>query len=236
MKHKKPKSASKKKNSKKQSGTPDKPNELFSSADSNKNTKIKINNNSVDELIKAGDAAAAATENDKALAFFASAEVLLREEKEQQIGNTGNGSTEEKMVQVLEKLGEVKATLGDHEGAKKDFQSAIALLTAAAKNDQAAETTTLSSLAAYQETLAGLHLYVGQLSSEEEALQAYKHGLVCLEKSVAIREEECENNPLESAPAVQVAEVAMMDVETNPAAADQVEEKETPQSMLQEAR
>ena len=132
----------------------------------------------VEELLEAGDTAAASMEPDKALAFFMSAEQLLKEKQPP--------PPTEQMVNVLEKLGDVRATLGDQDAARTDFSSAISLLMSSPPQPTTAQ---------FQETLAGLHLYVGQLSTEQEALQAYKQGLECLQASVGLREQECANTP-----------------------------------------
>ena len=163
MKHKKPKASNKKKQKGKKDGPP---------------VEKQTKDPSVDELIEAGDAAAAATETDKALAFFVSAESLLRKDQ-----STSTTDSKQKLVYVLEKLGEAKASLGDHEAAKQDFENAIQLLTS---NENLIENT-----AQYHETLAGLHLYIGQLSSDLEALEAYKKGLQSLELGVELRQKEC---------------------------------------------
>lgn len=149
----------------------------------NKKKNKKGNNNnapkkipSVEELLQAGDTAAASMEADKALAFYISAEQLLREKQP---------VPTDQLVTVLEKLGDTRATLGDQDAARSDFSNAIALLS------QSPQPTN----AQFQETLAGLHLYIGQLSTEQEALEAYKKGLVCLEASVELRQKECANTP-----------------------------------------
>jgi hypothetical protein len=128
----------------------------------------------IEELLEAGDTAVASNEPDKALAFFLSAEDLLKEQQSPPI---------EKFTTVLEKLGETKATLGDEEGARQTFSNAIQLLVGKPQADNPQ----------YQETLAGFYLYLGQLSAEQEALQAYKKGLECLKISVDLRQQECVN-------------------------------------------
>jgi tetratricopeptide (TPR) repeat protein len=175
MKHKHQRTSSKKKKSKKGQLAP--PNKVPS----------------FDELVEAGDAAAASMEGDKALALYASAESLLRKE---QAATSNNLQTpvHEKLVYVLEKLGEIKVSLGDLEGARKDFENAINLLTSfpEEKNPQ------------YHETLAGLYLYIGQLSSEQGALEAHRKGIQSLELCVNLRGNACSTS---------VQDAASMDVE-----------------------
>lgn len=151
---------------------------------------------SVEEMIQAGDTAAASMEGDKALAFYASAEQILREKKEEKSSTTST----EQLVSVLEKLGEARASLGDEEQARQDFQNAIDLVTASPQDKK--------TNPQFQETLAGLHLYIGQLSAEQEALAALKKGLQCLEASVELRQQECANTPAQIS---EDDEEAMMD-------------------------
>lgn len=163
MKHKKPKQTSKKKQKTKKSSAAAAP------------TKTP----SIDEFIEAGDAAAASEESDKALAFFASAENLLRKEQDA----AGKPIKTDKLVYVLEKMGEAKASLGELEAAKQDFENAIAVLTSSSSS---LDGKMNEKSAPYQETLADLYLYIGQLSSDHLALEAYKKGLVALESSVEL--------------------------------------------------
>lgn len=131
---------------------------------------------SVDDLLEAGEIAAGAGETEQALGMFLSAESLLR--------NESSSSTDQaKLVHVLEKVGEQKAALGDHEAAKQDFETAIQLFLKINKNTE--------PTAQYHETLAALHLYVGQLSSDQQALEAYKKGLSSLETGLELRQKEC---------------------------------------------
>lgn len=134
----------------------------------------------IEELLQAGDTASASNESDKALAFYMSAEQILREKP---------SPPTDQLVYVLEKCGEAKATVGDVEAARKDFENAIALLTTTPPKQPT------TNAPQFQETLAGLHLYIGQLSAEHEALQAYKKGLECLQASVELRQKECANTP-----------------------------------------
>ena len=98
--------------------------------------------------------------------------------------NTSPEFSAQKLVYVLEKLGESKATLGDYEAAKQHFDQAIQLWT----TSPAAKGSEQEKAVVYHETLAGLHLYIGQLSSDQEALEAYKKGLKSLEVAVEWRQ------------------------------------------------
>jgi tetratricopeptide (TPR) repeat protein len=160
---------------------------------------------SIMELIQAGDAAVAALEPDQAMTFYAAAEHRLQK--------TMPLATKD-LIYVLEKLGELKASeFHNPMAAKQDFQQAIALLllsttststrtrtqendnhnnAASSSSSSSPPTTTMphTSTSSDQETLAGLHLYIGQLSCEQEALEAYQKGLECLERSLQLRQHE----------------------------------------------
>ncbi|CAB9529775.1 TPR domain protein [Seminavis robusta] len=170
---------------------------------------------SIDELIQAGDAASLAMEGDKAMAFYTSALTLMDDDKSS--SKTDADATSPKLfVHVLEKLGELKASEGNSGAAKQDFERAIAIMTTNNTTDNPKEA------AQYQETLAGLHLYIGQLSCEQEALQAYQKGLQCLETALQVRQQqdttvspaeeaeasmEVENEKEENGPQVALKEV-----------------------------
>ena len=218
---------------------------------SNKNRKDKKQNKkkgedvkvpTVDELVEAGDAAVASMEPEKALAIFSSAETLLRKQQEEQSSSpateatttTGSATTMiEKYVQVLEKLGDIKASMGDVDSAKQHFQTAITLWTSTVSEENINDNKGKEESAAYQETLAGLYLYIGQLCSEQEALKAYEKGLTCLEKSVQLREKQVEEEIQPQQKENSTTET-MMDVEMENNNNTSV--NETTQSLLREAR
>jgi tetratricopeptide (TPR) repeat protein len=69
---------------------------------------------------------------------------------------------EPQLASVLTKMGEAKVSIGDQEGAREDFEKAIRLTKEGNKK-------------------AALYLYLGQLSTEDEALEAYEKGIQELE-------------------------------------------------------
>jgi hypothetical protein len=93
--------------------------------------------------------------------------------------SSSSGTREQDLIQVLEKMGESKVSVGDQDGAKQDFQEAIQLL------DQ--ESTKNMS---YHETRASLLFYFGQLCVEQEALEAYKNGVTSLESCLGLASED----------------------------------------------
>ena len=75
---------------------------------------------SVDELLAAADAAITALDVEKAIKLYSKAAGLLRMGR---ISSTG--TREQDLIQVLEKMGESKVSVGDQDGAKQDFQEAL---------------------------------------------------------------------------------------------------------------
>lgn len=143
------------------------------SAKKGKGKKNRIARNaeaSVDELLAAAEAATASLDVEKAIGLYSQTASLLR------MGRTSSSGTRERdLVQVLEKLGEAKVSMGDQEGAKQDFQEAIQLL-------DKEETKNI----AYYETRSSLLFYFGQLCVEQEALNAYKNGISDLESCLSL--------------------------------------------------
>ena len=81
--------------------------------------------------------------------------------------------------------------LGDPDGGKECFEEAIELLQSTVTTDEEMAGSDLdhaSSMADAQlcEARAGLHLYLGQLSSEKDALSSYHNGVKDLEQCVKI--------------------------------------------------
>lgn len=83
---------------------------------------------------------------------------------------------------VLGKLGETKVSMGKQDAARTDFERAIALL-----NDQDEGSDDVSKVE-LQEKRASLYMYLGQLSSNDEALQAYNKGVELLVLCIQDRE------------------------------------------------
>ena len=124
---------------------------------------------SVDELLAAADAAITALDVEKAIKLYSKAAGLLR------MGRmSSTGTREQDLIQVLEKMGESKVSVGDQDGAKQDFQEALQLL------DQEKDQNV-----AYYEARSSLLFYVGQLCMADEALEAYRQGVTSLESCLA---------------------------------------------------
>jgi hypothetical protein len=127
----------------------------------------------VNDLIQEADTAMEAMDLDRAHALYTAASTCLQ-------GQIGEPP---KMLlsHVLGKLGEVKVSFGDHEGARNDFSTAISLL----ENE---DTVVI------HETRANLYLYLGQVNSGLDALAAYRTGVEELEACIRLREKRCEQN------------------------------------------
>jgi len=117
-------------------------------------TTNKKSSNGVSDLVKAGDAAMESLDVVKAFECYQSA-----------ISSLKNNSDDE-LADALAKLGECKVSMGDQEGARDDFERAIDLLPSGSPKR------------------AGYYFYLGQLSLQEEALEAYLKGIAELESCI----------------------------------------------------
>lgn len=106
------------------------------------------------DLIEQGDLAFDSLDLNKALQCYESAIPQLQQDNE-------------KMADVMAKIGECKVSMGDQEGARNDFEQAINIVPGGSNHKR-----------------AGYYLYLGQLSLEEEALEAYKKGIQELESCI----------------------------------------------------
>lgn len=123
---------------------------------SKKNKKQNNKKLDADQLIASAEAFMASLDVERAAQLYSQAKAQVTDVP--------------KRIQILEKLGECKISLGDQEEARTDFQEAIGLL------EQSPHDTL-----AYHETRSNLYLYAGQLCMEQDALRAYKQGIQSLE-------------------------------------------------------
>lgn len=135
------------------------------SAKKNRPNKNKPKIKSASQHIALGDDAMQSLDIPTALQHYQAAIPLL-----EAIETT---TTNQDLAHVLAKLGETKVSMGDQDGARDDFERAIALTPKG-------------------KVRAGLYLYVGQLSLEEEALEAYQKGITELEEALAALEDDDE--------------------------------------------
>jgi len=130
----------------------------------------------VNQVIEDADTAMESLEMDRALSLYSAASTILKGHVQLQVPEANPLL----LARVLLKLGEVKVALDDQDGAREDFHFATSLLQ---ENKDTVET---------HEIRAGLCLYLGQLSSEQEALAALRRGIEELEACVRLREQLCE--------------------------------------------
>ena len=129
---------------------------------------------SVDDVLAAAENAMTAMDMEQALKLYDSAAAMLR---------TGKFPTlqtrERSLIIVLEKLGEIKVSMGDPLGAKSDFEQSLRLLQDEEEQQQQQNPQPTDDLF-YHETKASLHLYLGQLSSDQQALESILQGITSL--------------------------------------------------------
>ena len=110
--------------------------------------------------------------------------------------NISNNINQDKstLSTVLGKMGELKASNGDVDGARSDFLNAIELLGPSATSTRTSNSNINADniqTAQNCESRANLHLYLGQLSMGIEALDSLKVGVTELEFAVGILERIC---------------------------------------------
>lgn len=125
----------------------------------------------MNQIINDAETAMVSVDLDRAHSLYTAASKILRE----QIG------VPQKILlsRVLGKLGEVKVSLSDHDGARDDFSMAISLLENEDNN------------VGIHESRANLFLYLGQVSSDQEALVALRKGVEELEACIQLRGKSC---------------------------------------------
>jgi len=164
---------------------------------------------SLDDVLSQAESAMEMANIEVALQLFEYAASMLRDlvhgydarSSEASDGRNVEGD-KKTLASVLGKMGELKASMGNVDAARVDFLDAIELmghsLDVAACNMQNDESLDLLdnvdinlSTAQHCEHLAGLYLYLGQLSSGCEALTSFKTGVQELKKAVSILERLC---------------------------------------------
>lgn len=130
----------------------------------------------IEQILNEGDEAIEALDISRANTLFQTAakelEMKLKEDPELFVT----------LSKVLGKLGETKVSMGDQEGARQDFERAIALL-----NDEDEFCDEILKAEGI-ENKASLYMNMGQLSSDDEALRAYNKGVELLETAILFRE------------------------------------------------
>ncbi|OEU15659.1 hypothetical protein FRACYDRAFT_275746 [Fragilariopsis cylindrus CCMP1102] len=101
--------------------------------------------------------------------------------------NTNNKQQEGRadLIHALEKMGELQVSIGDQDLAKQHFLQSLKLLEEGRKNEQQQGENNSKNISFY-ETHSNLCFYVGQLSLEKEALEAYQRGIRSLEECIQL--------------------------------------------------
>jgi len=163
---------------------------------------------SLDDVLSQAETAMEMANLDVALQLFEYAATVLRERVHGDVTSSTTIEEDKKaLTSVLGKLGELKASMGDVEGARTEFLDAIELMGHSAsvkeKTDDPMvipeEADTSLSSAQRCEHIASLYLYLGQLSSSCEALTSFQTGVQELRKAVAILDRLCITQPNQSA-------------------------------------
>lgn len=140
---------------------------------------------SIEDAIALADSAMEAMDIQRALNLYSSAATKLRNRLDvnESLDQGDGDDVKGQLSAVLGKLGEAKVSQGDQEGARQDFADAIELLT-----EHDSQEVTAKRNFQQLEIRGGLYLYLGQLSSDNDALDAYKHGIADFEKFLRERE------------------------------------------------
>ena len=156
---------------------------------------------SVEEVLAKAEASLEASDVETACGLFAYAADVLRSRLDgtspagipsSSLSAMSEDEIKSLLSRVLGKAGEARVSLGDPDGGRENFQEAIELLGSTATMDEemegseAADQSLAVADAQLCEARAGLHLYLGQLSSEKDALASYQAGVEDLERCVKI--------------------------------------------------
>lgn len=154
---------------------------------------------SLEDVLSQAESAMEMANVEAALQLFEYAASVLRDRVHGDAASATHEEDKKTLTSVLGKLGELKASVGDVEGARTDFLDAIELMghshqimsdAGKSADDETMElledTDVNLSTAQNCEHIASLYLYLGQLSSGSEALTALRTGVQELKKSVAI--------------------------------------------------
>lgn len=156
---------------------------------------------SLEEILAKAEASLEASDVETAHSLFAYASDVLRSRLDGTASSGDPSSSTAAMSEdevksllsrVLGKAGEARVSLGDPDGGREHFEEAIELLGSAVTFDEemegseAADQPSTVDDAHLYEARAGLYLYLGQLSSEKDALASYQAGVKDLELCVKI--------------------------------------------------
>lgn len=143
---------------------------------------------SLEDVLTQAEAAMDMTDVDMAMKLFGYAAEVLRSRIQGTFDGSNDGQDKRTLASVLGKIGELKASCGDVEGARNEFLDAIEVL----GNQQEVTDMLQNSNKEFNiltaqncESKASLYLYLGQLSAGTEALTALRVGVSELQRSVS---------------------------------------------------
>lgn len=140
-----------------------------------KKAKKKVpKQHSVDDLLNAASSAMESLDVERAYQAYHQASSQLQRDKLNTFID-GKKENTEVLIHVLEKMGECQVSIGDQDLAKDHFLQSLRLL------EEEAKTEPTKNMEFY-ETHSSLCFYIGQLSLEKEALEAYQRGIRSLEE------------------------------------------------------
>ena len=173
-----------------------------SSSNQKKNKSRKIKNAtagmrntpiSLDEVLDQAESAMETFDLDGAMTLFTYAKEVLTSRIHASAPNTAisdgisNDDDRATLSNVLGKLGELQASNGDRDGARKHFLDAIEMMGPTPTTNEEIHRNIIN-ISQNCEKRAGLHLYLGQLSSGMEALSYFRVGVSELERAVSLLE------------------------------------------------
>eukprot|EP00538_Stauroneis_constricta_P002317 CAMPEP_0119552522 /NCGR_PEP_ID=MMETSP1352-20130426/5481_1 /TAXON_ID=265584 /ORGANISM="Stauroneis constricta, Strain CCMP1120" /LENGTH=485 /DNA_ID=CAMNT_0007598765 /DNA_START=14 /DNA_END=1471 /DNA_ORIENTATION=+ len=161
-------------------------------------------NVNIDDVLVAAHHEMSSLNLEQAAKLYTSAASLLR------MGQSPTlGIRQRHLLHVLEKLAEIKVGSGDQEGAMKHLTEALTVL-------EAEYSAGTNKDLFYFETKSTFVMYLGQLCSEEKALEAYQAGIQCLETCIKLVEQQsADDDDMEEDTAAAAAAVMSTDDDDN---------------------
>jgi|AntRauTorckE5430_2_1112549.scaffolds.fasta_scaffold08703_2 hypothetical protein len=143
----------------------------------------------IHQVLSQADAALEASNSESAMQLYTCAANLLRKKLQASTIVNSDARNEAKdseillLSRVLGKMAEAKVSMGDQQGGQRDFLEATNLLS----NDSSSHSPI--DQAQWKEARASLYLYLGQLSSSNDALEAFTKAINDLKACAALLEE-----------------------------------------------
>ena len=147
----------------------------------------------IHQVLSQADAALEASNIENAMQLYTCAANLLRNKLQvlsSNVAATNEAKDSEVLLlsRVLGKMAEAKVSMGDQQGGQQDFLEATNLLSSDSSSNSAIDQ------AQWKEARASLYLYLGQLSSSNDALEAFTRAITDLKACAALLEEVVKNS------------------------------------------